>query len=683
MSVSSMKRLTVFTVKDSLEELQKKLMRLRCVEISACDCDSELTAKLGKESERRQSELEARLAKISKAIDLLDPYAVKKKTFFLQKKTLNFVEFKSSGRYSEAEKAVEFALEAEERKNRIKEQIFVAKGRIVAVSPYLECDIPLSFTGTQTTDAFIGVLPKESDTDALGKELYELGAVNNIFSKGKNGVYAVFICHKSNSKSVFAKLCEKGFSRAVFPDIATDAKSCTLECERMINLLTAEQKAVEAHLVKTAESIFDIEALYDVCATELELLKERQKLVGTQSTVMIKGWIPKKREAAVTSFLEGFECAYETADPEDEDIPPVLLENNGFASNFEWVLGMYSYPAYGTFDPTFIMSIFYFIIFGIMFADVGYGALLILACFGAVIFLKPAPSMKRFLKMFGYCGIASVIFGALFGSYFGDMPIAIMKNIMGVAEENLPNLSIIPSRGANLALFLDPLQNPMGFLAVALGMGCIHLVAGMAVNFFILCKEKKVLDAFLDIGSYWILFAGIGLIFVNKIVGISVAAFGALMILLTKGRNKKGIIGKAMGGLLGLYDLISYASDLLSYSRILALGLSASIIAQVINILGTSLGPMWLRYALMVLVFPVGHVMNLAINVLGTFVHTSRLQYIEFFGKFFVDGGVPFEPTVPSEKYTEDITDIPELKEKKNSKKIKKKKEIKSKEIKQ
>jgi V/A-type H+-transporting ATPase subunit I len=175
----------------------------------------------------------------------------------------------------------------------------------------------------------------------------------------------------------------------------------------------------------------------------------------------------------------------------------------------------------------------------------------------------------------------------------------------------------------------------------------------MAVNFYVLCKDGKVWDAIFDIGAYWVLFAGIGILFVNSTVGVYVALAGAAAILLTHGRKEKGIIKKLGGGFLGLYDLINYASDLLSYSRILALGLSAAIVGQVVNILGTMGGPTVLGFIMLVVVFIVGHLLNLAINVLGTFVHTSRLQYIEFFGKFYEDGGVPFEPAVPSEKYTE------------------------------
>ena len=289
-----------------------------------------------------------------------------------------------------------------------------------------------------------------------------------------------------------------------------------------------------------------------------------------------------------------------------------------------------------------------------MFADAGYGLILILACFGGIKLLHPSKGMERFLKMFGYCGISCVVFGVLFGAYFGDLPIAFMKNMLGMTEAELPNLALLGSSSANLAILFDPLQNPMGFLLVSLGIGAVHLIAGMAVKFVLLCKEGHVWDAIFDIGAYWLLFAGLALWFLLPSIGMWVTIGGAAFIVLTHGRAEKNVLMKLLKGLLGIYDLINYVSDLLSYSRILALGLAAGVIAQVVNILGTMGGFSVVGFIALVLAFVIGHLLNIAINVLGTFVHTSRLQYIEFFNKFYEDGGVAFEPALPSEKYTEE-----------------------------
>ena len=329
---------------------------------------------------------------------------------------------------------------------------------------------------------------------------------------------------------------------------------------------------------------------------------------------------------------------------------------------------MYSYPKYGTFDPTTVMSIFYFLIFGLMFADVGYGALLVLVGFLAPKILRMKPSMTRMLNMFAYCGIACTVCGFVFGGWFGDLPYALMTSFGGyesveAAKEAFPIFNGLVVTLGGSPVSLNPLDNPMAFLVISLVMGAIHLIAGMAVKFVLLCKQGEVFAAIFDIGSYWILFAGLGLIFVNPTVGWIVLGVGALMIVATYGRAQKNPIMRILMGFKGLYDLINYASDLLSYCRILALGLASAVMAQVFNLLATMGGPTPVGFVLLVAVLLIGHVLNIAINLLGAFVHTSRLQYLEFFGKFFEDGGVGFSPAEPSNEYSTveaDTSDTPE-----------------------
>lgn len=650
-----MKKLTVFTHKDRLDELMKKLIRLRCVEISdsVAAPDDDWALPDGLDYDQRRLDLEASLSDISQAISILDPYVKRSKGLFAQKMKVNTDAFVSKGHAARARRTVAAALKAEAKINSVRAEKTKQEANIIAALPYSNYDVPLGFSGTQSSDVILGVLPAATDLDACGRELYKAGAVAEVIESDKNGIYAVFYCHKSDTSQVLSTLTSYGFLRASFTGVRTTAIETVKEAQRKIKLLSAEEEKQKAKLAELAVGVDALEVLYDIEATELVSVEQMLKLRSTESVAVIKGWIPLRREGAVVDYLERFDCAYEISEPEGEDAPPILLENNGFASNFEWVLGMYSYPLYGRFDPTFIMSIFYFIIFGIMFADAGYGLVLLLACFGAVKFLKPGESMTRFLKMFGYCGISCIIFGVLFGAYFGDLPLAIMRNMMGIPEDQLPNLALMGGTGANLAILFDPLQNPMGFLIFSLAVGAIHLIAGMAVQFWVLCKDGHVLDAIFDIGAYWLLFAGIGLLFVIPSVALWITIAAVALIVLTHGRAEKNPVMKLLKGLLGLYDLINYVADLLSYSRILALGLAAGIIGQVVNILGTMGGPTVFGFIVLVVAFVIGHLLNLAINVLGTFVHTSRLQYIEFFGKFYEDGGRPFEPAVPSEKFSQ------------------------------
>jgi V/A-type H+-transporting ATPase subunit I len=417
-----------------------------------------------------------------------------------------------------------------------------------------------------------------------------------------------------------------------------------------------EIERTERSLDALAERLDELEMLSDVEHTALLAEKQKKELAATEKCAVLTGWCPTDERARVIRVLESVEAAYDFAQPAEGEEPPVLLKNNRFARNFEWVVGMYSYPAYGKFDPTLVMSIFYMIIFGLMFADAGYGLVLSAACFLLVRFTHPREGMQRFLLMFGYCGLSCIVCGVLFGSYFGNFPLAFLENFLGQAPAQLPNWSLLPSEAANVAILFDPLQNPMGFLIVSLGIGAVHLLAGMAVQGYILCRRGQVLDAIFDIGSYWLLFAGIATFALGLPAGVWLTLGGVLAILLTQGRSRKGIAGKLIGGFGGLYNLINFASDLLSYSRILALGLASAVVGQVVNILATLKGGSFIGFILMIVVFCVGHLLNLVINVLGTFVHTARLQYIEFFGKFYEDGGIPFRPIKVADRYSEDTT---------------------------
>ncbi len=653
MSVSKMKKLTVFAHKREESEIIKKLVRLRCVDISPADSDKVLSCAVYN-CDKLRMELESSVADINEATTVLNKYQKRTGGLFKSKTSVNSESFVRDGYEKQARFTVSETLATISRQSAIKAEIARAEAMAVSAVPYTEHDLPLGLAGTERTEIILGALPSGTDLKTLGHRLADIGAVARILLSDNTGIYISVICHRDDTADIMSALMEYGFIRATFKGVERTAKAYIAEMRKKTAELSEEYSSLEDKLAALADNLCSVEILYDIEQTDLNCTLAKQKMITTESVVVLTGWIPEFFESKVISVLEKYDCAYDIAEPEENENPPILLQNNGFASNFEWVLGMYSYPAYGRFDPTFIMSICYFIIFGIMFADAGYGLLLILACFGGVKLLKPSQSMERFLKMFGYCGISCVVFGILFGAYFGDLPLAIMRNIMGIPEAELPNLALLGGSAANLAILFDPLQNPMGFLLISLGVGAVHLIAGMAVKFVILCREGQAIDAILDIGAYWVLFAGLGLLFVVPAVGKWVLIGAAAVIVLTHGRQEKNIVMKLLKGLLGLYDLISYASDLLSYSRILALGLAAGVIAQVVNILATMGGPSVGGFIVLVIAFIIGHLLNMVINVLGTFVHTSRLQYIEFFNKFYEDGGVAFEPVTPSDKYTVD-----------------------------
>jgi V/A-type H+-transporting ATPase subunit I len=329
-------------------------------------------------------------------------------------------------------------------------------------------------------------------------------------SEEASGLYTAILYHKREQDAVLQALSAMDFMRAPLPAVPQTARELLTDAEQRLEELEREAALLEARLASLAEKLSEVEVLWDIEKSRLLVAQNKQALASTAKCAVLRGWIPAGEEARIVATLSPLCTAYELEDPAPGDEPPVLLKNRGFAKSFEWVLGMYAYPRYGTYDPTLIMSVFYFLIFGLMFADAGYGALLCAACFSLVRWAQPRESMKRFLLMFGYCGISCTLFGILFGSYFGNFPLAFMENVLKLPPDRMPNLSLLPSEAANVAVLLDPLQDPMGFLLISLGMGALHLLSGMAVKAFLLCRQGKVIDALCDVLLYWVLFAGIG-----------------------------------------------------------------------------------------------------------------------------------------------------------------------------
>ena len=673
MSISTMKKLTVLAHSSDADAIVRRMLHLKCVQIQRSMPEAGELSLERIESDGKQTEIRERMAHIEAAMPRLAKYSTRRGGIGRRVQRLDRAAFVADGRAERAYLAVERTLAVKSRMDEIVAEQTRNEAAMQSLLPWLNYDAPLNEVSSAHTAMQLGsCLVKLYNYEALEAA----GAyVEDVSDDGKTQYFSVTY-HKEDEEAVTAALDKCAFLKVNFSDISTTAQAAYDELERCQSALAEENSALIETLMDLSESLDDIEVLYDVEGTNLNICLQKQKLYQTQNCIVLAGWLPAAAEERVLGGLSAFECACEISEPEEGDEVPVLLRNNPFSGTFEWVIEMYSYPKYGGFDPTLIMSIFYFLIFGLMFADVGYGLLLVLACFGGVKLLNPKEGLKRMMLMFGYCGISCIIMGVLFGGWFGDLPVAIMNNFFPQFGGQAQNTPI--GHFFNNGVFFNPVSSSIPFLFVALGMGEIHLVAGMAVNMVLTWKSGKRIQALCENIPYWVMFAGVdlmaplaaaGMISSEPLapqtqallenlsgIGMYVMFVGIAMILFLKGIGEKTVFAWLIKGLGGLYSLISFASDLLSYSRILALGLVASVIAQVINML-TSLGASGpVGFIFMVIVMILGHGLNLAINLLGTFVHAARLQYIEFFGKFYEDGGEAFKPALPAEEYSEDTS---------------------------
>lgn len=634
-----MKRIDVWACDSDAAALSRGLLRLRCVDVEQVPAEGSIGRY---DASERIRECERECDRIKAAMEALAKYDLKKKSFGKKPIETDPDEFVACGAAAEAEKTVDAVLEAAAALADSQKEISAVESRARALNPWLSCDLPLSFGGTDRTRVVLGTLPASVDDAALDEKLADLPAAYRRFETTGTGSQMMFVTVDEGEDLLLRRLNSCGFVRADFPALGEGktAADGLADCDAELAALAEKSAAADEVLRQSAASLDDLRVLWDVTATSMEEAKLRDRLSKTDHCVILRGWVPEKKEEKVAAFLAGNECAYEISEPDEGDNVPVKLENNKFASCFEWVVAMYSLPAYGTYDPTFIMGICYIVLFALMLADAGYGLMLVLGGFLLPKLLGLNESTKKAFNMFGWCGVGCIITGVLFGGYFGDLPIAILKAYFP---------SVTPPE--SLALLVDPVLDPMTFLIIGLGAGVIHLLTAQAVNFSILWKNGQKVDAICDVALVWVLYASIVLFILLPDVGKWALIGAILLLIITGGRNEPNWLKKPVKGLLALYDLISFGSDIISYARILAIALSGTVLAQVFNILATMITTPVVGQVVMLVILLIGHVLNLALSALSGFVHTSRLQYIEFFGKFYTDGGKPYAPMLPSERF--------------------------------
>lgn len=641
MAIIKMKRFSALTLKDGADSLISSLQLLRCADLTLPQSfDPESAGLVPEKQTEKLAELRKKLAAASATEEFLASFLSRRSPLFSPPKEVSLDSVTDSV-YSDSESKCLEGQRLMGELSKCKTSLASVNNEIESLIPWSGTAVPLPESETVSCRSVSGTLPVGVAPEQLDSNLCEMAAVTEALRQGERETYIRLTAHKDDFAAAHSILCELGFipcpCRVTEHDGFADGKITSLRADA--EALEKRIDSIKAAAKELAENIDDVKLYCDLISNEIARVEASERMFHSQRTVLVTGWVPEPSVPKVAALLDERGDAYSFDDAGPEDNVPVKLSNNPFSSQFEPVIELYSLPAYGSFDPTSVMSVFFFIIFGMMLADVGYGLLMSAICLLGLRLMKPRGSMKKMLKMFAWCGVSCAVMGVLFGGYFSDAPSSIMQNWFGV--ESPPEL----------ALWMNPMTEPMSFLVVSLVVGALHLVTALMIKFYVLWKSGKRLDAVCDAGSWIVLFLGAGLFFIYRPAGAALAALGVLMLIFTQGRAQKNIFMKLFKGIASLYDIVGYISDLLSYSRILSLGLASMVIGSVFNILGTMPGLTPVGLIFFFVIFTVGHLLNMAINMLGSFVHTARLQYIEFFGKFYEDGGRPFDPLTPHSKY--------------------------------
>ena len=638
MAIVKMKKLRLIAMREQRDELMGRLLRLGCLEVHEPEgmlSDEQTTALLRPEragltaARNRQAEMES-------ALRVLGKYAPEKKKLLAPRPEVDQEAFWDG---QALERDMELARQLNELEGQLRHLAADEarlKDELAALEPWEALDLPLETDGTRTCALALANVPAQVDMESVADaaEAVTEQVQLVLVSQDEQMKCFVVIAIKEDMAAVLEALRTVGGTQVTFPGVTGTARDNMDDRREKLAQIDVQRRLITDQIAGEKARAADLRLSADRLATQCAQAEAAERLRGTDSVVALEGWFPAPDEDRLERALESFDCAWEITDPAPEEYPdvPVKLKNNLLTKPMNMVTEMYSLPAYTGVDPNPLMFPFFILFYGMMMADMGYGILMII---GGLLLKK-----SRARGMMGYMaglllmgGVSTFIFGAVTGGFFGDFLTQVVKLTSG-KDFALPSL-------------FTPLDDTLAILIGSMCLGLVHIITGMAVSFIRKIKAGQVLDAVFEELTWWVVFAGLGCMFllhtnIVLYVGLALVVVGPI------------ITGKGLGKITGIFGSLynhvtGYFGDILSYSRLMALMLAGSVIAQVFNTLGAIPG----NVVIFVVISMVGNALNFALNLLGCYVHDLRLQCLEFFNKFYEDGGKSFRPLDMQTKFVD------------------------------
>lgn len=641
MAILKMKKLRICGVSEEQTQLIRQLQLLGSVEIGApCALTDTQGVQVFCAGDGKSADALLRTsARLTSALETLKHYETKKGGLFAARPEKTIGELFSDEAYAAALDTAQAVLDAQDARSRLAAE----KSRLTAVResfvPWQQLPLPLETLGTQHTRILLGTVPAQTDLEALRARVFEAADEVQLeqISADQQSLYLLVFVHKCAAEAVGAALREAGFALTTFDGVQGTAAENIRRTDEAIAACEQQDAEKLAELTALAEQKSALQLAFDRCTQEISKAQAADRLVHSEKTFCLGGWVPCEDVGKLEALLSGFCCAWELTDPAPEEYPdvPVKLKNNKLTWPLNMVTEMYSLPAYDGVDPNPLMAPFFILFYGIMMADMGYGLLMILA---SIIITKKSRPKGTSGQMFGLmfsCGISTFLMGALTGGFFGDF----LPQLVGIIDPDT-TFKALPS-------LFTPLDDTITILIGAMALGFVQIVTGMAISFVEKIKKGQIMDAIWEELTWWIVFAGIACMTLG--VTNIVLYVGLAMVVVGSGWSAKGF-GKVTAIFGSVYNHVTgYFGDILSYSRLMTLMLAGSVIASVFNTLGAIPG----NVVFFLIVSALGNGLNFALNLLSCYVHDLRLQCLEYFGKFYQDGGKPFEPLAINTKYVD------------------------------
>lgn len=644
MAIVKMNKFTLLTFESHKEELLRRLQGFSNVEFinlqneELLESNEELKSLSKVEIDSDNAKNEENLSKAKSALEFLISYMPKKsglKALEDDKEYLTVDELEKRVEESNWLEIYNKVKTKEEELRGLESKITKLQGEIELLTPWQALDTSFkALEELSMTSCFLGSIAKQYEEELI--QSVTDGYVE-IISRNSNDVNVLIIVNKDYYEETLNTIRSYGFSS--FKSEHTDTPQIVItNYIHEIEEFKSKIFFIKEEVASFEEDTKKMKLVYEYFYNKVERSKASGNFLKTKNTVAIQGWCVADKNEELQKICKDilkseYYISFEEVKEEEIDEVPIKLNNGLLARTFESVTAMYSFPRYNEVDPTPLLVPFYLLFFGMMVADAGYGLVMFILTFIALKFLNLEKSKKDFARFGLFLSIPTIFFGAIYGSYFGD----IIK---------IPGL-------------LVPTKDVITILGASIIFGVIQIFFGLGIKFYSLYRMGRTNDAIVDVGSWIItlvsigIFAGSGMLgwpTVIKTISIVGIIIGALLIVYSGGRHEESKGAQIGQGLYNLYNITGYIGDLVSYSRLMALGLSGGSIAVALNMLITQMSG-WYAIIVVPLLFVLAHLFNLALSLLGAYVHTARLQYVEYFSKFYEGGGRPFTPFTASEKY--------------------------------
>lgn len=635
MAIVKMSNFSLFAFDSEREDLLRELQKFGYVHFLDLDKDEALKEEglVNVNVPESIVKVDEEIAKVKYSIDLLARYYTREsgiKAMLKGKDNYTFQELEERAASIDYEPIYDKLRELSLKADGISQEEMRLKALKEELNPWKTLNYPIrGLKGFDQSETFMGAVPKKLK-DKLFEDLLDLKYTYiEAVSEDKDNVYLFALTSKEESGQLNELLRNNSFSSLKITGEEEPEKEI-IKIDEALKGLEEERKLIKDSIKGVSDNLPDLEVCYEYLMNYKLRLAASENFLTTESVNVIKGFIPSDREndfrkAVESSQKNAYYLEISEADRDDPAVP-VLLKNSKFAEVFESLTSMYALPKYNEIDPTPLLAPFYLAFFGMMVADAGYGLIMLIGTATVLKLANLSEGQKKFIKFFFYLSFSTIVWGLIYGSFLGG---------------------IVPMKA-----FINPAEDYQDLLIISIIFGIIHLFFALGISAYMSIREKRYLDALFDVGFWFMALTG-GILFlvgsfmpiapmVKTIAGV-VMVIGMVGIVLTGGRDASSIGGKLAGGVYSLYGISSYVGDFVSYSRLMALGLSGGFIASAINMMvGMLFSAGFVGVIAGIIVFIGGQIFNIFLSILGAYVHTIRLTYVEFFGKFYEGGGVGF-----------------------------------------